>query len=131
MPSIEKNYDHNTSPPGPLSSVSRIAPPLLSPSYERSQERSGSYSQYPPAPLQASTQVDRVERERNGKRSFDTVFNSASTNQPLYNGMRPSSSNHNQSMFDDDDDSMSLEQLKMQYKRADGSSYSRELPTLE
>jgi hypothetical protein len=26
---------------------------------------------------------------------------------------------------------MSLEQLKMQYKRADGSSYSRELPTLE
>jgi hypothetical protein len=129
MPSIEKNYDHNTSPPGPLSSVSRIAPPLPSPSYERSQERSGSYSQYP-APLQASTPVDRVERERNGKRTFDAVFNSASTNQPLYNGMRPSSSHHNQSMIDDDD-SMSLEQLKMQYKRADGSSYSRELPTLE
>ena len=129
MPSIEKNYDHNTSPPGPLSSVSRIAPPLPSPSYERSQERSGSYSQYS-APLQASTPVDRVERERNGKRTFDAVFNSASTNQPLYNGMRPSSSHHNQSMIDDDD-SMSLEQLKMQYKRADGSSYSRELPTLE
>jgi hypothetical protein len=128
MPSIEKIFDHNTSPPGPLSSVSRIAPPLPSPSYERSQERSGSYSQYP-ASLQASTPVDRVERERNGKRTFDAVFNAASTNQPLYNGMRPSSSHHNQMI--DDDDSMSLEQLKMQYKRADGSSYSRELPTLE
>jgi hypothetical protein len=130
MSSIEAKYDHHTSPPGPLSSVSRIAPPLPSPSYERSQERSGSYTQYP-APLQASTPVEKVERERNGKRTFDAVFNSASTNQPLYNGMRPSSSHHNQGMFDDDDDSMSLEQLKMQYKRADGSSYSRELPTLE
>jgi hypothetical protein len=70
---------------------------------------------------------------RNGKRSFDTVFSSSSSNQPLYNGMRPTSSHHNApaSNFDDDDDTMSLEQLKMQYKRADGTNYSRELPILE
>jgi hypothetical protein len=33
--------------------------------------------------------------------------------------------------MDDDDDSVSIEALKMQYKRADGTSYSRELPALE
>jgi hypothetical protein len=124
MPPIEPKYEGHTSPPGPLTSVSRIAPPILSPTYERGPERQGSYSQYS-APLPAP-----AEPARNGKRPFDSVF-TPSTNQPLYNGMRPSSSHHKQGAADDDDESMSLEQLKMQYKRADGSSYSRELPVLE
>jgi hypothetical protein len=74
-----------------------------------------------------------LEVARNGKRSFETVFpgSTASQNQPLFNGMRPGSSHPSNSLFDDDDDTISFDQLKMQYKRADGSSYSRELPILE
>jgi hypothetical protein len=48
--------------------------------------------------------------------------------------MRPTSSHHNPSSgvsYDDDDDTISMEALRMQYKRADGTSYSRELPTLD
>jgi hypothetical protein len=127
MPLMEPKYEGQTSPAGPLSSVSRIAPPLPSPGYDRSQERPGSYGQYPnslPPPLEVA---------RNGKRSFETVFpgSTASQNQPLFNGMRPGSAHPSNSLFDDDDDTISFDQLKMQYKRADGSSYSRELPILE
>ncbi|KAH8820466.1 velvet factor-domain-containing protein [Xylogone sp. PMI_703] len=120
MPPMEPKYEHANSPSGPLPPASRLAPPLPSPSFERASDRPGSYSQYP-APASSS------EPPRNGKRSYDSVFNSSSTNQPLYNGMRPSSSHH---MLDDDDE-ISVDQLRMQYKRADGTSYSRELPVLE
>ncbi|PMD38885.1 hypothetical protein L207DRAFT_584285 [Hyaloscypha variabilis F] len=116
------HHDSLTSPPGPLSSVNRIAPPLRSPNYERAPERSNSYSHVPTAlpPLGEPT--------RNGKRSFDDVFSAASaaSTQPLYNGMRPSSS-HNQAQ-DDEEDTVDL---RMNYKRADGSNYVRELPALE
>jgi hypothetical protein len=40
--------------------------------------------------------------------------------------MRPSSS-HNQAQDDDDE----LGDVKMSYKRADGTDYTRELPTLD
>ncbi|RFU26121.1 hypothetical protein B7463_g10206, partial [Scytalidium lignicola] len=120
MPPMEPKYEHANSPSGPLPPASRLAPPLPSPSFERTSDRSASYSQYS-APA-ASTEP------RNGKRSYDSVFNASSTTQPLYNGMRPSSSHH---MLDEDEDSISVDQLRMQYKRADGSSYSRELPVLE
>jgi hypothetical protein len=127
MPSsIEPKYESLASPSGPLSSVNRIAPPLHSPSYERAPERSGSYSHHPTAPLPALSEV-----ARKGKRSFDAVFSSSASTQPLYNGMRPSSSHHNQGLLDDDDDQMAMEAMKMSYRRADGTSLSRELPTLE
>jgi hypothetical protein len=126
MPSIEPKFENLSSPSGPLSSVSRIAPPLHSPGYERAPERSNSYSQHPAAPLPSI-----AEAARNGKRSFDAVFSSAASNQPLYNGMRPSSSHHNQGMYDDEDDQLAMEAMKMSYRRADGTSLSRDLPTLE
>jgi hypothetical protein len=105
--------------------VSRIAPPLHSPSYERAPERSNSYNQHvAQAPLPTL-----AEATRNGKRSFDAVFSSASAaaSQPLFNGMRPSSSHDNTR---DDEDDMDMEQMKMNYKRADGTNYVRELPAL-
>jgi len=127
MPAIEPKYEKHVSPIGSLSSVNRLAPPLPSPGFERSQERIGSYIPYSspsnPEPLRSS-----------GKRSFDTVFQKAAqgASQPLYNGMRPISSHASaQDELDEDDNDLSIEQLKMQYKRADGTSYSRELPILE
>jgi hypothetical protein len=126
MSSIEPKYESLASPSGPLSSVNRIAPPLQSPSYERALERSNSYSQHPAAPLPALREV-----ARNGKRSFDSVFSSSASTQPLFNGMRPSSPHHNQGFLDDEDDQIAMEAMKMSYRRADGTSLSRELPTLE
>ena len=121
MPPMESKYDHVSSSPGPLSSVNRIQPPLPNPSYERGhQDRPFTY----PGPLVAAP---HAEPERNGKRTYDAVFNSASNNEPLFNGMRPTSSHH-QGMFDDDDDDEP--EIKMAYKRADGSRFMRELPTL-
>jgi hypothetical protein len=126
MPPLEPKYDNLASPIGPLSSVGRLAPPLPSPSHNRSQERTDSYIPY---------STPNPETSRNGgKRSFDTVFKAPAhaVTQPLYNGMRPPSSHATpQEEFDDDNDELSIEQLKMQYKRADGTSYSRELPILE
>ncbi|KAL3427556.1 hypothetical protein PVAG01_01065 [Phlyctema vagabunda] len=122
MAPIEPKYQEMTSPVGPPSSSSRFAPPLPSPSYERSQERPTQYGAYP-------TPIAAPEPSRNGnKRSFDNVFGSSASEAPLYNGMRPP--NVHEQPYEDEDE-MSLEQLKMQYKRADGSNYSRELPTLE
>jgi hypothetical protein len=127
MPPLEPKYESLPSPAGPLSSAGRMPPSLPSPSY---QERPTSYGQYsgptpaPPVP----------ELARSGKRPFDTVFNSAPYTQPLHNGMRPTSSHQPQgstASMEDDDDSVSIEALRMQYKRADGTSYSRELPALE
>jgi len=119
-------FEGLSSPAGPLSSVNRIAPPLHSPGFERAPERSSSYSQHPAPPLPTIS-----EATRNGKRSFDAVFSSSATNQPLYNGMRPSSSHNNQDMLDDEEDPFSVEALKMSYRRADGTSLSRDLPVLE
>jgi hypothetical protein len=127
MPALEPKYESLSSPAGPLTSAARMAPPLPSPSY---QERPTTYSQYSaPAPTPAVPEL-----ARSGKRPFDTVFSSASFTQPLHNGMRPTSSHQAQGSAttpDDDDDSVSIEALRMQYKRADGTSYSRELPALE
>jgi hypothetical protein len=128
MPPLEPKYESLSPPAGPLSSAARMAPALPSPSYP---ERPPTYGQYSaPAPTPTVPEL-----ARSGKRSFDTVFSSASLSQPLHNGMRPTSSHQAQGLTttpdDDDDDSVSIEVLKMQYKRADGTSYSRELPALE
>lgn len=127
MPPIEPKYESLSSAAGSLSSAPRIAPPLPSPSFP---ERPPTYCQYStPAPPPAVPEL-----ARSGKRPFDSVFSSASFTQPLHNGMRPTSSHQPQGSAatpDDDDDSVPIEALRMQYKRADGTSYSRELPALE
>lgn len=123
---IETKYEHLSSPsgPGPLSSIGWIPPPLPSPAPERREEHPSSYGQYH-IPAHATT-----DAARNGKRSHDIVFSSAASNQPLYNGMRPRTPPSNDP-FEDDDEDMDISQLKMQYKRADGSDQSRDLPPIE
>jgi Velvet factor len=125
MPPLEPKYESLSSPLGPLSTGPRSAPPLPNPGYQDRQNNYSHYTAVAPAP-------SVPEPTRTGKRSFDSVF-STSYNQPLHNGMRPTSSHHNQSsgVSYDDDDTVSMEALRMQYKRADGTSYSRELPTLD
>jgi Velvet factor len=127
MPPIEPKYDNLSSSAGPLAGASRMAPPLPSPSF---QERPNSFNHYPTS---SSTQP-APEPPRSSKRPFDSVFSTSSFTQPLHNGMRPTSSHRAQgstNTLDDDDDNSSMEALRMQYKRADGTSYSRELPAFE
>jgi hypothetical protein len=124
MPPLEPKYENLSSPLGPLSAVPRSAPPLPSPGYQDRQSTYGHYSTTAPAP-------PVPEPPRTTKRSFDSVFSTSPYNQPLHNGMRPTSSHHNQSSYDDEEDAISMDALRMQYKRADGTSYSRELPTLD
>lgn len=109
---IEPKYDS-------LSSINRIAPPLPGPAFDPTRERSGSYTQFSaPAPL---------EQARNGKRTFETVFG-ASVNQPLHNGMRPTSPHGTLGMNDEADEPEISAVLK--YKRADGAINSRTQPPL-
>ena len=104
-----------------------LQPALHSPTWERKEERPSLYSQRS-GPL---VPAPPPEAPRNGKRTFDSTFGSASSLKPLVNGMRPSSP-HNDGLYDDDDnDADFYEQMKMSYKRADGSSYSRALPCLD
>lgn len=127
MPPLEPKYESMSSPAGPLPSAGRMAPSLPSPSYQERPATYGQYSGSAPAPAVP-------ELARSSKRPFDKVFSSAPYTQPLHNGMRPTSSHQQQGSttnMEDDDDSVSIEALRMQYKRADGTSYSRELPALE
>jgi hypothetical protein len=114
--------------PAPLSAGRGPAPPLPSPSHDGSQNRVPSYNQYPVTGPASS------ESARSAKRSYGSVFGSAQFDQPLRNGMRPSSSHMGQEVttVDDDsecDDSYNLETLKMSYKRADGTEILRRLPS--
>jgi len=124
MPPIDRKYDSLSSPKAPLS-ASRMAPPLPSPLYDGTPSRNQSYSHFSaPPPVNA-------DPTRSSKRSFDSVFPSSSaySHQPLHNGMRPSDMQQANG-FDDDDDGPTMEELKMQYKRADGSAQVRPLPSL-
>jgi len=123
---MEPKFDA-TSPPAPLSVVKTIAPPLPSPSFSRTQEGPGAYSQYP-APLAAADPAR--DPARNGKRPFDSVFSSVPTTKPLHNGMRPSSSHGPNVDEEDEDDFLESTKVQMSYKRADGSCYHRQLPPL-
>lgn len=110
------------SPPGPLSSVRSIAPLHSPTTFERRDERPALFPEHS-APLPVT------DASRNGKRSYETTFGSGPSNQSLYNGMRPSTP-HDDGAFDDDDDAI-FEELKMNYKRADGTEYTRALPVLD
>ena len=112
LPPIRSEFLGKFEPAQSLSSVRSVAQ-LSSPTYLRPDDLHNLYDQ-PSAPPAA----------RNGKRSFDTTFGSASSKQPLFNGMRPSTPQH-----DDDNDAALM--INMAYKRADGSEFTRALPTLQ
>lgn len=117
-PAIEPKYESVSSPVGPLSG-SRNVNSLPSPGY---QERPN-YSSFP----STSTLPDQ---RVGAKRSFDTVFSGSAYNQPLHNGMRPSSSHAVSSGYNDNEE-ISLAAFTMQYRRADGTPQNRELPALQ
>lgn len=107
--------DQKIPQPSPLAPVHTIAT-YPSESYDRAQDRPGTYGYTP------------VEPPRSAKRTFDNVFKS-SAGQSLFNGQRPTSS-HADDDANDDEDEMNFAK-QMVYKRADGASHSRKLPTLE
>lgn len=116
---IDPKHEGISSPPGPLTSIKSIAPPLPSPVRERGEYPSYYNNFTTPQPIPQPM----PEPVRNGgKRPFDNAFSSSSTIEPLHNRMRPSSSHG-----DDDDD---LEKVlgKMEYRRADGTAIHRPLP---
>jgi hypothetical protein len=128
------NSQHETihSPVAPYPSFNRTAPPMVSPLHERAPERASfSYSHYnEPAPslqpLQSSLRPSEPQRPR-GKRAHGDAFASNAI-EPLYNGMRPSSSNGRGNDDVGEEDSI---MIPLSYKRADGSEQSRELPTAQ
>ncbi|KAI9836241.1 MAG: hypothetical protein M1819_001578 [Sarea resinae] len=120
QPPVEAKYESN---PSTNAMPGIIAPALSSPAYEKS----GFYAQYPTPASAAPT--------RSGKRDFGSVFSTAHFDQPLQSGMRPSSAHHGQDRIQPDydegdfDSSFEIEQLKMRYKRADGTEISRRVPS--
>jgi hypothetical protein len=73
---------------------------------------------------------------RNGKRQYGTVFNAAQHEQSFRNGMRPSEDQVGleapQPAYEEEevDSAQEIQQMKMQYKRADGTEISRRLPAV-
>lgn len=128
MPPIEPKYETLSSPVAPLSGGPRmsVAPQLPSPASFQERSSYGNYSVSVPP-------TSAPETARNGKRPYEEVFRSSASayNHPLHNGMRPDHQNIVQAAtFDDDEDTIDMEALKMSYKRADGHLQERELPTL-
>jgi len=114
-------HDGPTSPHEPLAGM---APAYHSPTYERTQDRS--YAQYPPT-IQAAPEL--IPRQAGSKRPFEESFGAvaATQNEPLRNGMRPTSAHKNDV---ENDDNYSAEETShmMVYKRAEGWKAKRELP---
>ncbi|KAI9716519.1 MAG: hypothetical protein M1812_005250 [Candelaria pacifica] len=125
-PPISRAYDNSIIPtamPGPIAPA-----PLPSPNFDGTQaSKPNPFNSYP-TPQSATTQPDIG---RSTKRPFDTVFNASHMDQPLTNGMRPSTAAVGQDRgpeeYEDDHDN--FEMLKMSYKRADGTETSRKLPS--
>jgi len=117
-------------PTAQLPPVRSIAPALTA--YERRDERPPHYPQYH-APLAAALVAEpapELEPARNGKRTFDTTFGSASYKEPLYNGMRPTTP-HDDADEDDEEAEAALMKQMMSYKRADGARQTRALPRID
>ena len=126
-PLLHLSGKYDNSPPAPLPPVRSIAPALHSPTYERKEDRLGFYSQHNAPPiLEPGRDLDLA---RNGKRSFETTFPSAVSREPLYNGMRPSTP-HDVGADEYDDEAAIMQEMKMSYKRADGSNQARALPMI-
>ena len=127
---LEPKFDGVGSPAGPTpNSWATPAPPLPSPGYEAPQHRTGTYPMYP------APQAPLSENGRSAKRPYGSVFNTVQHEQSYRNGMRPNEgqvgSEPCQATYDEDDldSAYELHQMKMQYKRADGTEISRRLPT--
>ncbi len=151
---LEPNYQPReslSSPPGPLSSsINRFPPTLPGPSnLERPRERQASYSdrvapygdRIPPsyaeriAPYEGQPgsykgypSLHSLSSDESRKRSFGTVFPAVARDQPLYNGMRPTSLNHSPGGYNDEDNELTQEEMDMEYKRASGHTNVRRLP---
>ena len=98
----------------PVSASNRASASVQSPGFQKRPN----FSAFP-APTTA-------QQRTGSKRSFDSVF--PTSNQPLHNGMRPTSSQGSRAlpdMLEADNDA-----YNMNYKRADGSNHNRELPPL-
>jgi hypothetical protein len=129
LPPLQIASKYDSSPPGPLPParhLASIAPAVHSPTWERREDRPSLYAQQSAPLVPAPT----LEAPRNGKRTYESTFGSAANSQPLVNGMRPSSP-HDDPNYEDDDDNAIFEEMKMNYKRADGSHYSRALPSID
>ena len=110
-------YETLHSPPAPLPSIRNPAP-LASPLYARGPEHQGFSSQY------ITPQPHQEPVRSGGKRQFDSAFSTSSTTESLVNGMRPSTPHDN----GEDDDDLDRDLALMEYKRADGTQISRDLP---
>ncbi|KAI9803958.1 MAG: velvet protein [Piccolia ochrophora] len=125
---FEPKYDSANSSAGVASA--HAAPPLHSPSYDTSHHRTSSFQQYSAPPSSAS------EPTRSAKRPYSAVFDTSQYDQAYRHGMRPSESQvgveARQPDVDEDDfdNAWELEQMKMHYKRADGTEISRRLPAV-
>lgn len=113
------------------STLSSARPPPVhsSVSYDSGLSKAPQYGQYSAPP---SAIADPV---RSGKRAFSSAFEASHLDQPLTNGMRPSEATYGadapQTEFDEDSyDTMDIEAMKMQYKRADGTEILRRLPVV-
>jgi hypothetical protein len=116
---IEPQYEGRHSPPGPLSSISRIVPALPTPTFDRP----APYSQLiASAPLPAQPEPVRL-----GKRSFDSLSNASSAAQRLVNGMRPNTSHQGLPTADEEEEE-DMSATLMTYKRANGESTNRPAP---
>lgn len=122
-----KNVDtnHERSPTGPLAPVSRIMSQEVGPQ--------GVIPQGFPILVAAATPPVAEEPRGSGKRSFGQVFRTATHAQPLFNHRRPGCTDEQDSVDEEDeeDEEFCMARLKMQYKRADGSNYSRPLPSVQ
>lgn len=119
LPPLKVNALLSSSPPlGLTHRIPPIAAPLLSPTFDRSREHFGPYHQLS-APIPGP-----MEMGQNRKRSFGNVFPSLSHNQnePLHNGMRPTTSH-----MHDQDDHVEYS-AALSYRRADGNQQQRLLP---
>lgn len=114
-PPVEPKRESLTSPAPSLSANNHASSSLASPGY---QDRPYSSFTAPAA-----------SEPRGSKRSFVETFPSSTYTQPLHNGMRPTSSHGNSRGFDDTEE-VGIDAFTMQYRRADGSSHNRELPSL-
>ncbi|KAI9845789.1 MAG: velvet protein [Thelocarpon superellum] len=125
---LEPKYESVGSPVGPTS-ASWPGPSQPSPSYDGTQGRNSFYGAYagappPPAPS---------DPNRSAKRPYGAVFNATPQEQSFRNGMRPNEAQTGLEVphvsYDEDefDSAYELQQLKMQYKRADGTEISRRL----
>lgn len=122
-PPISRSFDNPavlTTMPGPIA-----AAPLPSPGFDGAQQpKPNPFNAYP-TPQSATAQP---ESARSTKRPFAAVFSASHMDQPLTNGMRPSTAAVGQEKGPEDyPDNYENFEMEMKYKRANGTETSRKL----